>query len=116
MHHFAGIIHLARLPQVAGCAVTASHQIPVKITLNDTIPEAQRPRIEKLVQTIVRAPEIAWLPSRFPHLVMFVEPGPAEQVEAERTSIFSSPRAEMRSTASLTALLEEKIKASLALP
>jgi hypothetical protein len=87
----------------------------VKITLNDSIPEAQRPRIEKLVHTIVRTPEIAWLPSRFPHLVMFVEPGPADQAEPEKSSIFSSPRAEMRSTATTTAILEEKIKALLAL-
>ena len=88
----------------------------MKITLNDTIPVTRRPHVEKLVQTFVRAPEIAWLPSRFPHLVMFVDPGPEDRTEPEKSSIFESPQAGMKSTASLTALLEDQIKAYLAKP
>jgi len=89
---------------------------PVKITLNDSIPADRRPQVEKLVQSFVRAPEISWLPSRFPHLVMFVDPGPDDRSEPEKGSIFESPRAGMRSTASLTAMLEDHIKACLAGP
>ena len=88
----------------------------MKITLNDSIPEARRPQVKKLVETFVRSPEIAWLPSRFPHLVMFVEPGPEDRSEPEKSSIFESPRAGMKSTASMTALLEDHIKACLAGP
>jgi hypothetical protein len=88
----------------------------VKITLNDSIPEARRPQVEKLVSTFVRKPEISWLPSRFPHLVMFVDPGPEDSSEPEKSSIFESPRAGMKSTASLTALLEDHLKACLAAP
>ena len=88
----------------------------MKITLNDSIPEARRPQVEKLVSTFVRNPEISWLPSRFPHLVMFVDPGPEDSSEPEKSSIFESPRAGMKSTASLTALLEDHIKASLVAP
>jgi len=57
----------------------------VKITLNDTIPENRRPQVEKLVATFVRKPEISWLPSRFPHLVMFVDPGTEEESEPEKS-------------------------------
>lgn len=88
----------------------------MKITLNDSIPEARRPQVEKLVSTFVRNPEISWLPSRFPHLVMFVDPGSEDSSELEKSSIFESPQANTRSTASLTATLEEKIKAFLASP
>ena len=88
----------------------------MKITLNDSIPVSRRPQVEKLVETIVRSPEIAWLPSRFPHLVMFLDPGPEDRSEPEKSSIFESPRAGMKSTASMTAMLEERIKAFLAAP
>jgi len=65
---------------------------------------------------MVRAPEIVWLPSRFPHLVMFLEPGPEDRSVAEKSSIFESPQAGRRSFASLAPLLEERIKAALAGP
>jgi hypothetical protein len=88
----------------------------VKITLNDSIPVARRPQVEALVKTFLRSPEIAWLPSRFPHLVMFIDPGPGDQSEPEKSSIFESPPTGMRSTASMTAMLEDQIKACLAAP
>jgi hypothetical protein len=88
----------------------------VKITLNDTIPVARRPQVEALVKTFVRSPEIAWLPSRFPHLVMFLDPGSDDWSVPEKSSIFESPRAGMRSTAAMTAMLEDHIKACLAKP
>jgi hypothetical protein len=86
----------------------------VKITLNDTIPVARRPQVEKLVRSFVRSPEIVWLPSRFPHLVMFIDPGVDDPTEPEKSSIFESPRAGMKSTASITAILEDHINACLA--
>lgn len=47
---------------------------------------------------------------------MFVDPGADDRTEPEKSSIFESPQAGMRSTASLTALLEDQIKAYLAKP
>lgn len=88
----------------------------MKITLNDTIPVARRPQVEALVKTFLSSPEIVWLPSRFPHLVMFIDPGPGDRSEPEKSSIFESPRVGMRSTASMTAMLEEHIKTCLAAP
>jgi hypothetical protein len=90
--------------------------VTVKITLNDSIPEARRPQVEKLVGNLVRSPEISWLPSRFPRLVMFVDPGQENRNEPEKTSIFEAPRADTLSPAKLTALLEDHIKALLKEP
>lgn len=88
----------------------------MKITLNETIPENRRPQIERLVNTIVGKSEILWLPSRFPRLVMLVEPGKEEPSDPEKGSIFDSPQKGMLPTASLTARLEDQIKAHLAKP
>jgi len=87
--------------------------LPVKITLNDSIPEAQRPAVEALVRSFIKAPEILWMPSRFPRYVMFVEPGPNNATEPESGSIFESPQSGSRSLASVTNFLEDRIKLHL---
>ena len=92
---------------------TASGQFIVKITLNTSIPENQRPQIETLVKSFTKNPEILWLPSRFPRYVMFIEPGKNDSAEPSNGSIFESPKEETESLSSLTACLEEQIKASL---
>ena len=88
----------------------------MKITLNDSIPENRRPQIERLVNTFARKSEILWLPSRFPRLVMLIEPGPEEPSDPEKSSIFEPPQKGMAPTASMAALLEDQIKACLAKP
>lgn len=89
---------------------------PVKITLNDSIPENRRPQVEKLVQNFARNSQIVWLPSRFPRLVMLIEPGAEEPSDPEKSSIFEPPQKGMLPTASVTAQLEDQIKAYLAKP
>lgn len=88
----------------------------MKITLNDSIPEDRRPQVEKLVNALAHTTDIVWLPSRFPRLVMLVDPGPENRSEPEKGSIFESPRMERESPASLAALLEDHIKACLSKP
>lgn len=88
----------------------------MKITLNDSIPEDRRPQVEKLVRNFSRSSEILWLPSRFPRLVMFIEPGPDEPSDPEKSSIFESPQKGMKPIASMAAQLEDQIKACLSGP
>lgn len=83
----------------------------MKITLNTSIPENQRPQVEALIRSHARISEVVWLPSRFPRIVMLVEPGPNAKSEPEAGSIFDSPNSGSASLASLTEFLEEKIKA-----
>jgi hypothetical protein len=86
------------------------NRIPVKITLNDSIPEGNRPMVEELVKTFVKSPQIVWLPSRFPRYVMFIEPSPNDAAEPENGSIFESPQSGKRSLSSVTNFLEDRIK------
>ncbi|QJE96358.1 hypothetical protein [Luteolibacter luteus] len=86
----------------------------MKITLNESIPAERRPQIETLVESLAGPSEIIWSHSRFPRLVMFVEPGPNDVTEPESGSIFESTRASKTSPSSLVALLEERIKVCLA--
>jgi hypothetical protein len=83
--------------------------LSVKITLNTSIPEARRPQIESMVKTCAGNCTIAWLPSRFPHLVMFIDPGFAEESEHLKGSIFDSPDNGVTEV-SLTEILEQRIK------
>lgn len=86
----------------------------MKITLNESIPEEHRSQVETLVKTTAGPSDIVWSHSRFPRLVMFVEPGPNDVTEPESGSIFESPQAGRKSPATLVALLEDRIKAFLA--
>lgn len=54
--------------------------------------------------------EIIWLPSRFPRLVMLVEPGGSPPDEERGGSIFESPGSGTLAIASVTAYLEEEIQ------
>ena len=87
--------------------------LSVKITLNESIPEERRPQVEALVNVTAGPSDIVWSHSRFPRLVIFVEPGPNDVTEPEGGSIFESPQAGRKSPATLVALLEEKNKACL---
>ena len=89
-------------------------RISVKITLNESIPEEKRAQVETLVNSLAGASDIIWSHSRFPRLVMFVEPGPNDVTEPDSGSIFESPPAGRKSPSSLVALLEERIKLCLA--
>jgi len=105
------------LPHAVGKAANPIiRKIPVKITLNDSIPEARRPQVEKLVKNFARTSEILWLPSRFPRLVMLIEPGAEEPSDPEKSSIFEPPQKGFAPTASVAAQLEDQIKACLAKP
>lgn len=86
----------------------------MKITLNESIPEERRPQVQALVNSLAGPSDIVWSHSRFPRLVMFVEPGPNDVTEPESGSIFESPREGRKSPSSLVALLEERIKLCLA--
>ena len=88
----------------------------MKITLNDSIPAARRPQVEKLVKSFAHPADIFWLPSRFPRLVMLIEPGQEKPSDPEKSSIFESPQKGMAPTSSLAAQLEDRIKACLAKP
>lgn len=88
----------------------------MKITLNTSIPENRRPQIETLVNRHVKTSQIVWLPSRFPRFVMFIEPGPENGSDAANGSIFDAPATGLQSLSSVTASLEDAIKACLAKP
>lgn len=108
---------VAAYPMEPGYAIQdMPRPIPVKITLNASIPENRRPQIERLVRTFAKSPEILWLPSRFPRLVMLIEPGPEEPTDPEKSSIFEAPQKGMGPTVSMAARLEDQIKACLSKP
>jgi hypothetical protein len=86
----------------------------MKITLNSSIPEERRPSVETIVKNFVGKCEVLWASSRFPRLVVFVEPGPDSGVEPENGSIFESPRSGVKSLSAVTTFLEDHIKAELA--
>lgn len=85
----------------------------LKITINDSVPSQIRPQVEALVRTYARDAQVLWLPSRFPRLVMLVEPGGAPAPEENAGSIFESPTSGTLAVASVTAYLEQKIQALL---
>ena len=85
----------------------------MKITLNATIPEGLRPQVEAVVKGYVRTAEITWQPSRFPRIVMLVEPGPDEGLEPQEGSFFDPPEPGLDSDSSVSEVLEARIKACL---
>ena len=86
----------------------------MKVTLNDAVPEDLRPVVEDLVKRGIPGAEVIWLPSRFPRLVMLVEPGAARS-EAERgESIFESSASREPSPGAFSSDLEERIQRLLA--
>lgn len=91
-----------------------SLQEHLKITLNTSIPEPKRPAVEALVRRYTQDAQIIWLPSRFPRLVMLIEPSAASTSEARSGSMFESPVSGSASMQSVTAYLEEQIQKLLA--
>jgi hypothetical protein len=86
----------------------------VKITLHESIPEARRPEIETLVNKHAGPSSITWMPSRFPRLVILVEPQSSYQPEPDGGSFFESPHSEDETLAAMSESLEQKIKDCLA--
>ena len=85
----------------------------VKITLHDSIPEARRPEIEALVRKHAGDCTIAWASSRFPRLVILVEPHSDSEPDTEAGSFFESPRTDELSPSAFGDVLETRIKAYL---
>jgi len=65
------------------------------------------------VRSYARDARVLWLPSRFPRLVMLVEPGGNPPPEEHTGSIFESPTSGTLAVASVTAYLEQRIQALL---
>lgn len=86
----------------------------MKVTVNSSIPEQLRPQVEVLVRSFAAHAEIIWLPSRFPRLVMLVEPDGDGPVEEQSGSIFESPTSGTLALSSVTAYLESEIQALVA--
>lgn len=80
----------------------------MKVTLNDAIPVASRPKAVEIVQRMSPDAEITWLPSRFPRLVMLVEPNTKEIERAAPESIFGN---QVRSEFAMQ--LEDKLQREL---
>ena len=91
----------------------SSYDPALKITINDSVPPQVRPKVEALVRSYARDARILWLPSRFPRLVMLVEPGGTSPPEENTGSIFESPTSGTLAVASVTAYLEQRIQALL---
>ncbi len=66
------------------------------------------------MKTLIKAPQILWMPSRFPRYVMLIEPGPEDKAERESASIFDAPQSGTQSLSAITNLLEDRISAHLA--
>jgi hypothetical protein len=83
----------------------------MKITLNDSVAVTLRPEVEKLVQQLVPGAEISWLPSRFPRVVMLVEPGGTPSDRPKDGAFFGTDAATSHVVmpGKITALLEERI-------
>jgi len=81
---------------------------PMKVTLNDAIPEANRPTAVEIVHQMSPGAEITWLPSRFPRLVMLVEPNPKHIETSSTGSMFGE---EVRSEFALQ--LEDRLQRGL---
>ena len=86
----------------------------MKVTLNSAVEEGRRGLAEELVRQMAPGAEIVWLPSRFPRVVMLVEPGKARTGEPERGSFFDQEAEGSANDAVLspafTQLLEEKLQ------
>lgn len=86
----------------------------MKITLHDSIPSARRPEVECLVKKHAGDCRVFWMPSRFPRLVMLVDPEGSYEPGADGGSFFEPSDPGEYSIAALTEMLEMKIKDYLA--
>lgn len=86
----------------------------MKVTLNSTVQEGNRAKAEEIVRQMAPGAEIVWLPSRFPRIVMLVEPGKGRSSEPEKGSFFTQGSTAAESgdvlTPAATRQLEEKLQ------
>lgn len=80
----------------------------MKLTLNSAVPLHQRSAVEQLVAKVAPNAVICWLPSRFPRLVMLVEPDLAANERVPGGSIFDD--GEVRGVGDFSAELESAIQ------
>jgi len=89
----------------------------MKVTLNSAVPEDQRSLAEEIVTKVAPGAEIIWLPSRFPRLVMLVEPGSGRTEKAKGGTFFEgaseSTASEPVASPAFALQLEEKLQAVL---
>ena len=88
----------------------------MRITLNSSIPEGLRSKAEAIVRTHAPEAEILWAESRFPRLVILMEPLKKLEEENVRGSIFESPAADDASLAATAIGIEEQLLKLLAGP
>jgi len=77
---------------------------------NGAVPECQRRLAEEIVTGVVSDAEINWLPSRFPRLVMLVQPDDGGTQGTKGESIFDPGPQEAISPSRLAFKLEEKLQ------
>lgn len=91
----------------------------MKVTLNSAVPEDRRSVAEEIVTKVAPGAEIIWLPSRFPRLVMLVEPSSAKgRAEKAKGGTFfegtsDSAASDPVASPAFALQLEEKLQAAL---
>lgn len=89
----------------------------MKVTLNSAVPEDRRGLAEEIVTKVAPGAEIIWLPSRFPRLVMFVDPGSGRSDKPEGGKFFGgasdSAASDPVASPAFALQLEEKLQAAL---
>lgn len=90
----------------------------MKVTLNSAVPEDRRVLAEEIVTKVAPGAEIIWLPSRFPRLVMLVEPTTKSRAEKAKGGTFfegasDSAASDPIASPAFALQLEEKLQAAL---
>lgn len=80
----------------------------MKLTLNSAVPLRHRHTVEQMVAKVAPGAEICWLPSRFPRLVMLVQPDVAVSGRITGNSIFDD--GDDRGVGDFSAELENSIQ------
>ena len=86
--------------------------LPMKLTLNSVVPSHRRGAVEQLLTRVAPGAKVCWLPSRFPRLVMLVEPGELPIERSAGSSIFDE--GDMQGVGDFSAELEDSIQRLLA--
>lgn len=97
-----------RLAWIAVASLADTISPYMKLTLNSAVPLEQRRAVEQLVSKLAPNAVICWLPSRFPRLVMLVEPDLAATERVPGGSIFDD--GELRGVGDFSAELENSIQ------
>jgi len=105
--------HLEKtVPYWAGLLVNdrRAFRLVMKITLNSAIPHILRASVTEVVNQAAPGAEIVWLPSRFPRLVMLVQPDEGRTKRIRKESIFDSSPPDATSPAYFAVELEERLQ------